>query len=427
MARIVLSLLALQPSVGGLQSPRRPIASTCARPSVSPAAAAASGPSFSELPLPEWLVDRTEALGYTHATPVQATAIGPLIDRRDAVVLAQTGSGKTLAYMLPLLASLRPSASVQALVLAPSRELAAQVARVARRLAAGSPDRPLVMALLDGSAARRQRVWIRAQPPQVIVGNVQQVDALLSCGRLQLGSLRTLVVDEVDAALSAPETRAALERVLAARCGPEPRQTVFVSASLPQRNHFVKQAVAQRWCGTEPMLIHSQPEQPVPEQLRHLVAVCETPRRVAALRVLLRRDDPSLRAAIVFVKAGRPLERIAEAVGGVLQPEPPEILSDDSTLRQRARAVASLRDGSRRLLLSTPLGARGLDIPECSHVYLFDLPSSAEDYLHAAGRSGRIGNSGTATVLCAEKELFRLRRIGNTLGIDFEDAAPPRT
>ena len=128
MARIVLSLLALQPSVGGLQSPRRPIASTCARPSVSPAAAAASGPSFSELPLPEWLVDRTEALGYTHATPVQATAIGPLIDRRDAVVLAQTGSGKTLAYMLPLLASLRPSASVQALVLAPSRELAAQVA-----------------------------------------------------------------------------------------------------------------------------------------------------------------------------------------------------------------------------------------------------------------------------------------------------------
>ncbi|EOD30043.1 ATP-dependent RNA helicase [Emiliania huxleyi CCMP1516] len=83
--------------------------------------------------------------------------------------------------------------------------------------------------------------------------------------------------------------------------------------------------------------------------------------------------------------------------------------------------------GSRRLLLSTPLGARGLDIPECSHVYLFDLPSSAEDYLHAAGRSGRIGNSGTATVLCAEKELFRLRRIGNALGIDFEDAAPPRT
>ena len=129
MARIVLILLALQPSVGGLQSPRRPIASTSARLSVSTAAAAAaSGPSFSELPLPEWLVDRTEALGYTHATPVQAAAIGPLIDRRDAVVLAQTGSGKTLAYMLPLLASLRPSASVQALVLAPSRELAAQVA-----------------------------------------------------------------------------------------------------------------------------------------------------------------------------------------------------------------------------------------------------------------------------------------------------------
>jgi len=124
--------------------------------------------SFRDLELPEWLVKRAEALGYTQPTPVQAAAVGPILRGADAIVIAQTGSGKTLSYLLPLLAMVRPVASAQALVLAPSRELASQVARVARRLAAGSPDRLLVMALLDGSGARRQRLWIKAQPPQVV-------------------------------------------------------------------------------------------------------------------------------------------------------------------------------------------------------------------------------------------------------------------
>ena len=80
-----------------------------------------------------------------------------------------------------------------------------------------------------------------------------------------------------------------------------------------------------------------------------------------------------------------------------------------------------MRDGSRRLLVATPMAARGIDLEACSHVYLFDVPPTAEDYLHAAGRCGRFGRSGTATVLCADKELFALRRIGNALRVDFED------
>lgn len=442
---------------------RHPPALACAekagRTSHLPGSSADPAQLLADLPLPSWLTERAESLGFTQPTPVQAAAVGPIVRGSDAIVLAQTGSGKTLSYLLPILARVRPVSSAQALVLVPSRELAAQVARVARRLAAGSPERLLVMALLDGSGARRQRIWIKAQPPQarlvlpvwnnvprlrppfatqllpspqVIIGNVQQVDSIVSAGLLEPGSLQILVVDEVDACMADVDSRAAVERILCARtaghAGGGGRQTVFVSASLPQRNHFQRQAVQQRWCNAEPVLIHAQPEEPVPAQLRHLVAVCVPSKRVAALRVLLRRDAPDVTAAIVFVRRGRPLDKIAAALAGIVG-EPgdvPHVLSEELPLNARARAMAGLRDGTRRVMVTTSMAARGLDIPDCSHVYLFDLPETAEAYLHAAGRSGRIGRPGQVTVLCAEQERFVLRRFGNSLGLEFEDAGVGR-
>mmetsp|Transcript_21136 Transcript_21136/g.68419 ORF Transcript_21136/g.68419 Transcript_21136/m.68419 type:complete len:442 (+) Transcript_21136:63-1388(+) len=415
---------------------RHPPALACAekagRTSHLPGSSADPAQLLADLPLPSWLTERADVLGFTQPTPVQAVAVGPIVRGSDAIVLAQTGSGKTLSYLLPILARVRPVSSAQALVLVPSRELAAQVARVARRLAAGSPERLLVMALLDGSGARRQRIWIKAQPPQVIIGNVQQVDSIVSAGLLEPGSLQILVVDEVDACMADVDSRAAVERILCARtaghAGGGDRQTVFVSASLPQRNHFQRQAVQQRWCNAEPVLIHAQPEEPVPAQLRHLVAVCVPSKRVAALRVLLRRDAPDVTAAIVFVRRGRPLDKIAAALAGIVG-EPgdvPHVLSEELPLNARARAMAGLRDGTRRVMVTTSMAARGLDIPDCSHVYLFDLPETAEAYLHAAGRSGRIGRPGQVTVLCAEQERFVLRRFGNSLGLEFEDAGVGR-
>ena len=101
---------------------------------------------------------------------------------------------------------------------------------------------------------------------------------------------------------------------------------------------------------------------------------------------------------------------------------PPPVLSEDESLPKRASAVRALRDRSKRLLISTPLGARGLDIPHCSHVYLVGLPKSAEAYTHAAGRCGRMGQRGTVTVLAGPQEEFALRRIANALSIEFSDA-----
>ena len=346
-----------------------------------------------EQALPPWLVERAADLGYLSPTPVQAEALDVVLAGRDAIIQAKTGSGKTLAYMLPLIAALKPQSSVQALVLLPTRELASQVALVARRLAAASPERLLVMALLDGSGAKRQRKWLVAQPPQVVVGNVQQVDTVLQARLLRLENLRMLVVDEVDACLGDGETSVLLQRMLggklavplaaataaaaaaraantdkrAARAATfsslEGRQTLFVSASLPQRQHFRRQCVQQRWCREAPVLVHAEPLEAVPAQLRHGWAPCAPSKRLAALRVLLRRHEPRLDAAIVFAPPSLPLGRLAEALAGVLDDAPPAILAEGQPLNARAAAVRELRERRRRLLISTPLGARGLDVP----------------------------------------------------------------
>ena len=123
------------------------------------------------------------------------------------------------------------------------------------------------------------------------------------------------------------------------------------------------------------------------------------------------------------------MERMAEALAGLRDEPPPYVLSDGQHLGARAAAVRALRDSSRTLLLSTPIGARGLDIPQCSHVVLFDLPKTHEAYTHAAGRCGRMGRPGSVTTIVTEQELFVLQRIANSLNLDFEDArrsASPR-
>ena len=414
--------------------------------------------------LPEWLVERAAAVGYTRPTSVQQETLETVLEGHDVIVQAKTGSGKTLAYLLPLLAGLRATSTVQALVLLPTRELASQVARAARQLAAGSPERLLVMALLDGSGAKRQRKWLVAQPPQVVVGNVQQVDSVLRAGLLKLGGLRMLVVDEVDECLATADTRAMLNDMLSTQLrvpsapsasggggggGPPQRQTLFVSATVPQRNHFASQCLQKGWCRSTPRLLHVEPAQPLPAQLSHAYAVCVDAKRMAALRVLIRDQaaedaaaeeeggetvvqaagglhitaEPPAAATIIFVKEGRPLEKMAEALAGVVEEAPPAMLSSEQHLAARAAAVRSLRDGSRRLLIATyGEAARGIDIPHCSRVFLFDLPKTADAYTHAAGRCGRMGRPGRVTTICTEQELFVLQRIVNSLNLDIEDA-----
>ena len=158
--------------------------------------------------IPQWLLERCEKLGYTNPTPVQEAALPAVFGGRDVILQAQTGSGKTLVYSIPVLSKIDAKrAAIQAVIVVPSRELGLQVAGILKQLANGSPDKIMIMSLMEGSNNRRQQLWATAEPPHIVVGNPRSIQKIVDVGRLRLNSVAFVVVDEVDACLINSETR----------------------------------------------------------------------------------------------------------------------------------------------------------------------------------------------------------------------------
>lgn len=301
-----------------------------------------------------------------------------------------------------------------------------------------------VLPMLNQANLRRQKLQLRQVAPRIIVGNPHRVSNLVQSGRLRLDLLKTLVVDEFDACLNDVETTAALQTILAVRNRERPRQTILASATVPQHRHFLRQCVRQHW--TRPSIRHVWLEEGsserVPPSLTHCYAICDTRKKIAALcalLVMLNRDiiceeDSVIEKnnlsihAIVFVMPSRDVEIIANVVNDRLKSEfefpddarPVEGLHNDLAVGRRRKAVTRFRDGDARILVATDVAARGLDFPDVTHVFHFDLPRDADGYLHRAGRAGRQGRPGTSVVLVTKGEEFVIRRTGNTLGIEFD-------
>ena len=237
--------------------------------------------------LPPWLVQRLEVSGFAQPTAVQAQAIDTVvIQKRDALVQAYTGSGKTLAFLIPLFAVLeqargidqgkRRLAGVQAVLVAPTRELALQLTKVARQLAAGCPDTAMhVMAVSSDAKAKRQRIWLKADPPQVVIGDAESLLRLCEAGTLRTGSIRFLVVDEVDACFSSPATKQNLNRLLSryltsrkSTSDVEQRRTIFASATVRQHAQFLQLCEKNKWL-MGPVHVYVDPNVKVPPNIRH--------------------------------------------------------------------------------------------------------------------------------------------------------------
>lgn len=158
--------------------------------------------------IPQWLLERCEKLGYVSPTPVQEAALPAVFLGQDVILQAQTGSGKTLVYSIPVLSKIDAKrAAIQAVIIVPSRELGLQVAGILKQLANGSPDKIMIMSLMEGSKNRRQQLWATAEPPHIVVGNPRSIQKIVDVGRLRLNSVAFVVVDEVDACLISSETR----------------------------------------------------------------------------------------------------------------------------------------------------------------------------------------------------------------------------
>ncbi|XP_031098324.1 DEAD-box ATP-dependent RNA helicase 47, mitochondrial [Ipomoea triloba] len=435
--------------------------------SIDIGAAPFAAKSFSELGLPSLLIERLEKEGFTVPTDVQAAAIPTILRNHDVVIQSYTGSGKTLAYLLPILSHVFPlngvnsssdqaqnRTDIEAVIVAPSRELGMQIVRETEKLL--GPDRRLVQQLVGGANRSRQEEALKKNKPAIVVGTPGRIAEISAAGKLHTHGCRYLVLDEVDELL-AFNFREDMQRILdhvGRRSGAglrassssvkrAERQTILVSATVP----FSVIRAARSW-GCDPLLVQAnmvtplqslppgsvdfsgtptsaslnsnfqaQPAvQSLPPNLNHYYCVTRIQHKVEVLRRCIHALDA--KSVIAFMNHTKQLKDAVyklEARGM----KAAELHGDLSKLA-RSTILKDFRNGEVRVLLTSELSARGLDVPECDLVVNLELPTDSIHYAHRAGRTGRLGRKGNVVTICEEAEVFVVRKLQKQLSIPIQ-------
>ncbi|CAN1807572.1 DEAD-box ATP-dependent RNA helicase 58, chloroplastic [Linum perenne] len=384
---------------------------------------------------------RAEEVGYVMPTDVQKQALPVLFSGQDCIVHAQTGSGKTLAYLLLIFSVVNAKRSaVQALIVVPTRELGIQVTKVARMLASKAADNEkeqkssfTIMALLDGGMLKRHKSWLKAEPPSIVVATIASLCHMLDKHVFKLDAIKVLVIDEVDFLFNSSKQVSSLKKLLTIHSSSSNRHTVFASASIPQHKRFLYDCIQQKWTKRDVVHVHVSAIKPMPSCLQHRFVVCANKRRHEVLLSLLHSEAP--KSTIIFV--GEQSEKSKNAGNDpstILLVEflrvsyrgSSEILllEKDMNFNSRAASLSEMRQGEGYLLVATDIAARGVDLPETTHIYNFDLPRSAVDYLHRAGRAGRKPFSEekcNVTNIIKPEERFVLQKYENELMFNCEE------
>ncbi|MDA0351322.1 MAG: DEAD/DEAH box helicase [Chloroflexi bacterium] len=358
--------------------------------------------AFAALGLSDESLAAIVRLGFTEPTPIQTRAIPELLDGNDVVGLAQTGSGKTLAFGLPMVERIDSDLDeVQAIVLVPTRELAQQVLDVLTDLGRSYGVR--TVGLLGGHALKRDFAALREQP-QVVVGTPGRIIDHLRRETLSLRHVTYAVLDEADQMLDIgflPDIRRILGRT------PRQRQTALFSATMPTS---IRRLIWQFM--DDPVTAKVDAELSTVDTIEQIYIEVAQRDKTAGLRELVRRELKG--RTLVFCKMKRGVDRVAEDLErrGVRV----GALHGDMDQRRRDRVVERFRAGELDILIATNVAARGLDIPEITHVVNFDVPQNAEEYVHRIGRTGRAGRDGKAITFVGEWEFDEFQRVLDEFG-----------
>ena len=370
------------------------------------------GITFADLGLPRDLLKAVTDMGFVTPTAIQKEAIPVLLAGRDVVGVAQTGTGKTAAFGLPLLDAVDSRDSVvQALVLAPTRELALQSAEAITDMAARS--RGLDVVAVYGGAPYGPQIGALKGGAQVVVGTPGRVIDLIDKGALQLDDVRYFVLDEADEML---RMGFAEDVETIAQSLPTDRRTALFSATMPP----AIQAVARQHLHEPVQVEVSRPASTV-ATVHQTYAVVPFRHKIGAVSRVLAVTDAE--AAIVFVRTKSTAEDVAiELAGRGIQAA---AISGDVPQRERERLVERLRAGTLDVLVATDVAARGLDVDRIGLVVNFDVPREAEAYVHRIGRTGRAGRHGEAVTFLTPKEKGKLRQIERLTGSRLEEITLP--
>jgi ATP-dependent RNA helicase DeaD len=370
-----------------------------------------TGPSFEGLGLDPKIIETLQTLGYEEPTPIQVQAIPLLLGGRDVLGSAATGTGKTAAFALPLVQRLEAERrEVQGLVLAPTRELAVQVAEAVHRY--GRHRGVSVLPVYGGQPIDRQLSALR-RGVQVVVGTPGRLLDHIRRGTLKLGSVRYLVLDEADEMLDMgfiEDIEAILEET------PEDRQTALFSATMPPRIA----ELAKRHL-RDPARVMVQQEHLESPLVRQIAYTVPRPYKLEALGRILDLEAPT--SAIIFCRTRTEVDELTEALA--IRGYRPEALHGGLNQSQRDRVMGRFREGVADLLIATDVAARGLDVEQVSHVINYDIPQSPEAYVHRIGRTGRAGREGTAITIAQPREYRLLKNIERQIRQRIESARIP--
>ncbi len=334
-------------------------------------------------------------MGYDQPTEIQEKVIPLLLDGNDVIGQAQTGTGKTAAFGIPLVEGIDETRTYpQALVLAPTRELALQNADQIRQLAKYVPG-ITVATIYGGTSYNRQFEDLKAGA-QIIVGTPGRVLDHMQRGTLTLGEIDYVVLDEADRMLDMgflPD----VERIL--RRTPRERQTALFSATMPN----VIRILSRRYM-YEPVSVAVQPERATVDEVEQVYYEVAERDKIEGLMSLIELDPPE--RAMIFRQTKFDVDKLEHALRrkGLTV----AAIHGDMTQKMRERVLQDFRDGNLKYLVATDVAARGLDIPEVSHVFNYDVPEDTEAYVHRIGRTARAGRRGVAIAFVGEWDLDKL-------------------
>jgi ATP-dependent RNA helicase RhlE len=372
--------------------------------------------TFSDLGLSQPVLQALDMQGYTKPTPIQAQSIPTLLEGRDLMGIAQTGTGKTAAFMLPSIDNLRdadnqtPFKSCRMLVLAPTRELAGQIAQSAKDYGAMAGLR--VQSIVGGTSVGKDRNKLH-RGTDILVATPGRLLDLIDQKAFRLDGVEILVLDEADQMLDLGFVHA-LRRI--ASLVPADRQTLLFSATMPSS---IKELSKQYL--RDPAHVSVTPAATTAEKISQYALLINQDEKQALLGMIMRGQyevPGKVDRVLVFTRTKHGADRVVKKLvqGGVAA----NAIHGNKSQPQRERALNEFRSGKTKVLVATDVAARGIDIPGVSHVINYELPNVPEQYVHRIGRTARAGAEGVAISFCAEDERYYLKDIQKLTRVTME-------
>lgn len=363
--------------------------------------------SFQNLGIGQPLAEALAKMGITEPTDIQQEAIPAVLTGRDVVGRSATGTGKTLAYLLPLVAKIDPTRREnQAIILAPTHELAIQIQRHLEALLSHA-GLPVTAAPLIGNANIMRQIDKLKEKPHILIGSAGRILELIQKRKITIAAIKTIVLDEADRLLD-EHNRDAVKAII--RTTLKERQILLFSATITEQT--LEQA---RSFLRDPALVAVEGRPDVAATIRHMYVVCEKRDKVEVLRKLVHSTD--MQQGLVFLNRSEDMEMMASKLNfhGLVA----ACLHGTFTQAERKKALDDFRRGRALLLVASDVAARGLDIRGIDFVYNLDLPEDPELYLHRVGRTGRAGDIGYAMSIATATEVELIHKYERVLGINI--------